>query len=93
MAGGSVRQMTAAAAVFARHFALRVAIDVEIGQPVEHDLRALLKTHFDERIIAIAGDNGVNASAPTDPRAMCIGEICAVVAMRAHGDCSADEDF
>jgi len=93
MVGGSVRKVTTAAAVLAGRFALRVAIDVEIGEPVKHDLSAFFKTDFDQRIVAIAGNHGVNASSTADPCAMRVGEICTVVAVRAHSDCSADEDF
>jgi hypothetical protein len=56
--------VTSARAVFLRRFVRRIAVDVEIDKAVEHDLRAILESDLDERVLArLTGNNGVNATA------------------------------
>jgi len=84
--------MTAASAVLFRRLTRRLAIDVEVGKPEEDDLAAVFEAHFDERVVTVARHDRVHAPGASDPCAVGIGEICAIVAVRAHGDRSADKD-
>ena len=44
--------MTSARAVFLRRFVRRIAVDVEIDKAIENDLRAVLESDLDERVLA-----------------------------------------
>ena len=85
--------MTSARAVLFRRCHRHVAIDVEIDQAIEYDLRAFVETDLDERVLArLTGNNGVNATAGADPSPVYVGEVSGFRLRRAHRDEAANQD-
>jgi hypothetical protein len=71
---------------------LGIAIDLEVGETIEHDVRAVLESNFYERVLTRpTGNHGVDAAGAADPAAMNVSEVRGLRMHLANGDCAPHE--
>ncbi len=62
-------------------------MDVEVGEPIEDDLRAVFESHLDERVLSrLTGNHGMNAARAADPAPVHVGEVRGLRIGLANGD-------